>query len=149
MRKVVREGGDWVFLSCPYLFITYNNPFYLTSLLSVGTGSPVRGPSGLGPGVKLLHGSTCCNFPPYVGCVLLYFIWAHVCQLFVGSAANTPTNNVSVCSHVKDNWLFHTRQLETPTPIYFLNRPGRTGGWNLRKEPSLVFDSMQLGRYWT
>ncbi len=59
--------------------------------MSVGTGSPVRGPSGLGPGVKLLHGSTCCNFPPYVGCVLLYFIWAHVCQLFVGSAANTLT----------------------------------------------------------
>ncbi len=33
----------------------FNNPFYLTFLLSVGTGSPVRGPSGLGLGVKLLQ----------------------------------------------------------------------------------------------
>ena len=101
MRKVVKEGEDWVSLSCPYLFITYNNPFYLTSLLSVGTGSPVRGPSGLGPGVKLLHGSTCYNFPPLCW-VCCYFIWAHVCQLFVGSAANT--DNVSVCSLCCDRW---------------------------------------------
>ena len=65
--------GRWrlVSLSCPYLFITSNNPIYLTSLLIVGTGYPVRGPSGLGPGVKLLHGSTCYNFPPYVGCVVI------------------------------------------------------------------------------
>ncbi len=50
MRKVGRESGDWVSLSCPYLFITFNNPFYLTSLLSVGTGSPVRGPWTFGSG---------------------------------------------------------------------------------------------------
>jgi hypothetical protein len=52
MRKVVKEGGDCVSLFCPYLFITSNNPLYLTSLtlLSVGTGSPVCGPSGLDRG---------------------------------------------------------------------------------------------------
>jgi hypothetical protein len=75
MRKVTGEGGDGVTLSCPYLFITSNNPLYLTSLtlLSVGTGSLVRGPSRLGPGVKLLHGSTCYNFPPCVGCVVILY----------------------------------------------------------------------------
>ena len=92
MRKVIKESGDWVSLSCPYLFITF---FSFISGISNSLECRYRFPGlrtfGSGPGVKLLYGSTCYNFPPYVGCVLLYFIWAHVCQLFVGSAANTLT----------------------------------------------------------
>ncbi len=145
MRKVVKDDGDWVFLSCPYLFITSNNPFYLTSLQSVGTGSPVRGPSGLGPGVKLLHGSTCYNFPPRVRCVVILYgpMFAN-CLM-----APLRTHWRIMCQSVRMSKTIETRKLETASPIYFLNGPGRTGGWNLRKEPTLLSDSMQMGRHWT
>ena len=74
MRKVIKEGRDWVSLSCPYLFITSNNPLYLTSLtlLSVGTGSPVCGPSGLDRGWNYFMVALATTFHPMLGVLLFY-----------------------------------------------------------------------------